>query len=146
MNRGSFWGYLTKDPEELKYYGENARGKIFVAVRRRTKDKNGEYQSDFIPVVTWGKTAENCAKYLHKGSPVAVEYHIRTDSYDDDQGKRRFTLDIVADGVEFLPSKDGSGSRQAQNDNADAAEPAAKSQMSDPGAYTQVGMTDDLPF
>jgi single-strand DNA-binding protein len=139
MNRGSFWGYLTKDPEELKYYGDNARGKVFVAVRRRSKDKDGNYQSDFIPVVTWGKTAENCAKYLRKGSPVAVEYHIRTDSYDDDQGKRRFTLDIVADNIEFLPSKKDSGG--APDNAVQPAAPVTEADM----IPVQVS-TDDLPF
>lgn len=136
MNRGSFWGFLTKDPEELKYFGENARGKMFVAVRRRGKDNAGNYQSDFIPVVTWGKTAENCAKYLRKGSPVAVEYHIRTNSYDDDQGNRRFTLDIVADNVEFLPSKKDGAPQQ------DAPQPVI-----DESGMEQVAIPDDdLPF
>lgn len=104
MNKGNFWGFLSKDPAELQRFGDKVKGRIIVAVRRHIRGKDGHFQSDFIPVVTWGATAESCFKYLHKGSPVAVEYHLQSGQYDDAEGKRHFTLDVVADSIDFLPT------------------------------------------
>ena len=66
------------------------------------KSKNGVQETDYIPIVTWRNTAENCAKYLHKGSKISVTGELRTRSYDAKDGSRRFVVEVVASNVEFL--------------------------------------------
>ena len=118
MNRAVLVGRLTKDPE-LRYTQTGiAVANFTIAVNRRFA-KEGEQGADFIPVIVWQKAAENVAKYLSKGSQVAVEGRIQTSSYDNKEGQRVFRTDVVADQVEFIGSKGGNpGSRD--NDFSDS--------------------------
>jgi len=112
MNRAVLVGRLTKDPE-LRYTQSGiAVANFTIAVNRRFA-KDGDQSADFIPVIVWQKAAENVAKYLNKGSQVAVEGRIQTSSYDNKDGQRVFRTDVVADQVEFIGSKGGNtgGSR-----------------------------------
>ena len=103
MNRAVIIGNLTRDPE-LRTTRETGLSvcSFTVAVSRRTANQNGERTADFIPVVAWRGTAENCAKYLQKGSQVAVAGAIQTRSYEDDMGTRRYVTEIIADEVKFI--------------------------------------------
>lgn len=118
MNRAVLVGRLTKDPE-LRYTQTGiAVANFTIAVNRRFA-KEGEQGADFIPVIVWQKAAENVAKYLSKGSQVAVEGRIQTSSYDNKEGQRVFRTEVVADQVEFIGSKGGNpGSRD--NDFSDS--------------------------
>ena len=106
MNRAVIIGNLTRDPE-LRTTRETGLSvcSFTVAVSRRAANQNGERTADFIPVVAWRGTAENCAKYLQKGSQVAVAGAIQTRSYEDDMGTRRYVTEIIADEVKFIGSK-----------------------------------------
>lgn len=105
MNRAIIVGNLTKDPE-LRATGSGISVCTFtVAVNRRFKDQNGEIKTDFIPVVAWRQQGENCAKYLAKGSKVAVCGAIQVRSYEAQDGSKRYATEIVADEVEFLSGK-----------------------------------------
>lgn len=103
MNRAVIIGNLTRDPE-LRTTRETGLSvcSFTVAVSRRAANQNGERTADFIPVVAWRGTAENCAKYLQKGSQVAVAGAIQTRSYEDDMGTRRYVTEIIADEVKFI--------------------------------------------
>jgi len=110
MNNVVLIGRLTRDPE-LRYIpgSGNAVTTFTLAVDKNlAKDKKQEMESkneptaDFIRIVVWGKSAENCANYLAKGRLVAVNGRIQTGSYDDKDGKRIYTSDVVASNVEFL--------------------------------------------
>ena len=103
MNRAVIIGNLTRDPE-LRTTRETGLSvcSFTVAVSRRTANQSGERTADFIPVVAWRGTAENCAKYLQKGSQVAVAGAIQTRSYEDDMGTRRYVTEIIADEVKFI--------------------------------------------
>lgn len=103
MNRAVIIGNLTRDPE-LRTTRETGLSvcSFTVAVSRRTANQSGERTADFIPVVAWRGTAENCAKYLQKGSQVAVAGAIQTRSYEDDMGARRYVTEIIADEVKFI--------------------------------------------
>ena len=103
MNRAVIIGNLTRDPE-LRTTRETGLSvcSFTVAVSRRMANQSGERQADFIPVVAWRGTAENCAKYLQKGSQVAVAGAIQTRSYEDDMGTRRYVTEIIADEVKFI--------------------------------------------
>lgn len=115
MNRTVLVGRLTKDPE-LRYTQSGvAVANFTIAVNRRFA-REGEPSADFIPVIVWQKQAENVAKYLSKGSQVAVEGRIQTSSYDNKEGQRVFRTDVVADQVEFLSSK-GSGGGSSKGDD-----------------------------
>lgn len=91
-------GNLTKDPELRSTPSGKSVATLRVAVNRR-QDKG----TDFINVIVWNGAAEACAKYLSKGSPVAVTGSIRTGEYDAKDGSgKRYTFEISADRVEFL--------------------------------------------
>lgn len=101
MNSVSLVGNLTRDPELRKTNSGLATCSFTVAVNRQ-RNKDGVQQADYIPVVTWRATAENCAKYLAKGRKVAVKGEIRTRNYDDKNGVKRYVTEVIANEVEFL--------------------------------------------
>ena len=114
MNRVMLIGRLTAKPE-LRYTASNVPFPRFsLAVNRTFSNGNGERQTDFLNIIVWRKQAENVCNYLNKGSLVSVEGRIQTGSYDDKDGNKRYTTDIVADSVQFLESK---GQSNGSNDN-----------------------------
>lgn len=105
MNRVVLIGRLTGKPE-LRYTGSNLPYSRFsVAVSRNFTNNQGQREADFINIIVWRKQAENICNYLDKGSRVSIEGRIQTGSYDDKDGNKRYTTDIVADTVQFLESK-----------------------------------------
>lgn len=97
-------GRITKKPE-LRYTQSNlAITKFNLAINRDMKNKEGNYDTDFISCVAYNKTAELIGKYLDKGSSIAVEGHIQTGSYEKD-GKKTYTTDVVVDKFTFLEKK-----------------------------------------
>ena len=100
---------LTKDPELRYIPSGTAVTRFRLAVDKGlSKEKKQELESrnqptaDFISIVVWGKTAENCANYLAKGRLVGVQGRIQTGSYDANDGTKRFTVEVIANQVEFL--------------------------------------------
>jgi len=115
MNSVIITGRLTKDPE----YKETGTGlavcQMQVAVDRPVKD--GENKADFPRVVVFGKQAENCNKYLSKGKMVGVSGRLQTGSYENKEGKKVYTTDVIADRVEFLsPSEKQDDFKQLNED------------------------------
>lgn len=109
MNRVDLVGRLTAKPE-LRYTSSNvAYTRFTVAVNRKFTNAQGEREADFISVVAWRRQAENICQYLDKGSLVSVEGSIQTGSYDDKDGNRRYTTEVLADSVQFLESRRASG-------------------------------------
>jgi single-strand DNA-binding protein len=131
MNVVTLVGRLTKDPES-RTVGESMTTSFTVAVDRPFKTKNGDRETDFIPVVTWRKTAEICAQYLTKGREVAVRGSLHIRSYTDREGAKRSATEVVADEVSFI------GGRK------DAA-PGAVSDMDTPDWMNEYNGTD-VPF
>ena len=108
FNKVILMGNLARDPEIRYTVDKRAMARFAVAVNNTWKDKNGELQEsvDFIPVVVWGPSAENCERYLKKGSPGLVEGRIQVRSYEAKDGSgKRYATDVVASGVTFLGSK-----------------------------------------
>ncbi len=113
MNRVMLIGRLTTKPE-LRYTGANLPYCRFsLAVNRTFNNAQGQRETDFINIIVWRKQAENVCNFLNKGSLVSVEGRIQTGSYDDKDGNKRYTTDVVADSVQFLESK---GQRQESSD------------------------------
>lgn len=116
LNRVVIIGRLTRDPE-LRYTPNGTASCTFtLAVERNFKNSNGEREADFIPIVTWRQLAENCANYLKKGRLTAVEGRIQTRSYENNEGRRVYVTEVIADNVRFLESAKNED-RQQQNDD-----------------------------
>lgn len=125
MNKVVLLGRLTKDVE-LRYSanGETAIARFTVAVSRRGKKD----EADFIQCKAFGKTAELIEKYFRKGSQICIVGRIETGSYDDKDGKKVYTTDVICEDFDFIGKKD------EQKQEA----PKQTEQTADPW--------DDLPF
>lgn len=105
MNNVSLLGRTTKDIE-LRYSqsGEMAIANFTLAVNRTFK-REGQPEADFIRCICFGKRAEALEKYVVKGQQIAVTGHIQTGSYDNQEGKKIFTTDVIVDQWYFAESK-----------------------------------------
>ncbi len=112
MNKVFLIGRLTQDPTASTLQSGHSYCRFSIAVNRNYSSRDGENRADFINIVTWDGLAQNCVKYLEKGSQVAVTGSIQTGSYERD-GVKRQTFDIRADQVEFLSRANG-GNGQGQ--------------------------------
>ena len=111
-NRVVLIGRLTKDPD-LKYSESNLPVLRFtIAVNRTFTDQNGQKQADFINCVAFRKQAENMARFLGRGSQIAVEGRIQTRNYQGKDGNTVYVTEVVAESVQFLESKNSPHSRQ----------------------------------
>lgn len=113
LNRVILIGRLTRDPE-LRYTPAGVAVTQFtLAVDRPFSSGQGEREADFIPVVTWRQLAETCANYLRKGRLTAVEGRIQVRNYENNEGKRVYVTEVIADNVRFLESnKEGGATRE----------------------------------
>ncbi|PAB58471.1 single-stranded DNA-binding protein [Anaeromicrobium sediminis] len=102
MNSVVLVGNLARDPELRFTAGSGKAVATFSLAVNRPFAKEGQQNADFLRIVVFGKSAENCANYLSKGSKVAIQGRIQTGSYETSTGEKRYTTDIVADRVEFL--------------------------------------------
>ena len=105
MNKVILLGRLTAKPE-LRYTPSNAAYTRFtIAVNRKFANQDGTREADFINVVAWTKNAETICKYFDKGRQICIEGNIRTGSYTDKYGNKRYTTDVAIDSFEFVESK-----------------------------------------
>ena len=117
MNKVVLIGRLTRDPE-LRYTSSNIPSARFsLAVDRPFTSQSGERETDFINIIVWRKQAENVCNFLDKGSLVSIEGRLQTGNYTDKDGNKRYTMDVVADSVQFLESRAQSQSRGQSNSN-----------------------------
>lgn len=106
LNNVALVGRLTADPElRTTPQGTNVCS-FCLAVNRDYVKKGAERQTDFIDVVAWDKTAEAICKYLKKGSQMSLVGSIQTRNYEDRDGKKRKTTEVVATTVSFLDKKE----------------------------------------
>jgi single-strand DNA-binding protein len=105
MNKCILIGNLTKDPELSTTSNGIAVCRFSIAVGRRFANAGGERETDFFNIIVWRTQAENCGRYLKKGSKVAIVGSLQNRNYEDKDGNKRTVTDIVANEVEFLSSK-----------------------------------------
>ena len=105
MNKVFLVGRLTRDPELRYGANNNAVMRTAIAVDRTFANQNGEREADFINITAFGNRAETMKKYLTKGSQIAVSGRIQTGSYDDKDGKKVYTTDVIIDEFQFLDSR-----------------------------------------
>jgi len=117
INRVVISGNLTRDPELKATAGGMSVLKLGVAVNDRRKNpQTGEWEDypNFVDVTVFGARGEALSRFLTKGSKVAIEGKLRWSQWENPQGEKRSKLEVVADEVEFLSSRDaGSGSYSA---------------------------------
>ena len=102
MNKVCLIGRLTANPE-LRYTNSNvAFTRFTLAVNRNFNNQDGMREADFINCLAWRKTAEIIAKYLSKGRQIGIEGRIQTGSYEDRDGNKRQSFDVVVDDMTFL--------------------------------------------
>lgn len=112
MNKVILVGNLTRDPELITTSNGVSLCRFSLAVQRRFAGPEGEREADFINIVVWRAQADNCYKYLKKGSKCGVVGSLQTRSYDAQDGTKRYSTDVVADEVEFLSTKGASNSEE----------------------------------
>lgn len=110
MNKVVLIGNLARDPEITTTNSGVSVCRFSLAVQRRFSSAEGGNQADFFNIVVWRGLAENCHKFLRKGSKCAVCGRIQNSSYEAQDGTKRYTTEIVAEDVEFLGSKPADGS------------------------------------
>ena len=105
-------GNLTKDPENRAMPNGTSVATFRIAVNQRYKQ--GEETKEevcFIDVASFGKQAENCGKYLHKGNGIIVEGRLRERHWETPEGQKSSKLEVIAQGITFLPKKDGAADK-----------------------------------
>ena len=155
LNKVMLIGNLGKDPEVKYTQAQMAISNFSVATTEKRKNADGQWAevTEWHNVVTFGKTAENCAQYLTKGKKVYVEGAIKTKKWQDKEGKDRWTTEIIANTVQFLSAKGEGGSRSGEDlssgmersynsNEAPSFNPAAAGSGVAPVAFDD----DDIPF
>ncbi|MBQ8483400.1 MAG: single-stranded DNA-binding protein [Bacteroidales bacterium] len=164
LNKAMLIGNVGRDPEVRYLDGQSGNAKVAtftLATTERYRDRNGETRenTEWHNIVAWRNTADVVEKYVKKGTQLYIEGRIRTRSWDDQTGNKRYTTEIIADTLQLLGKKsDNPGSQQgayptpaqpAQPTYSQPAQPAYAPQQPQPAApknITEDMPDDDLPF
>jgi single-strand DNA-binding protein len=160
MNRIVLIGRLTRDPE-LRYTPNGVAVTTFtLAVDRPFSNNQGEREADFINIVTWRGLAETCANYLKKGRLTAAEGRLQIRNYENNEGKKVYVSEVVADNVRFLEStqsgQQGSGNQSGSNNQYGSKQESNQSKQNNNNRFNDDPFAndgkpidisdDDLPF
>lgn len=143
MNKVILMGRLTKDIEMRQTPNGVSLARFSIAVTRRFKNSNGEYDADFINCIAWRKTGEFIARYFQKGSMMAVVGSIQTRSWDGNDGKKQYATEVIVDEAYFTGSKSES-STGSNTDLSDSGLDDLNSQYGED--FATIGDEEDLPF
>ena len=150
INRVVLVGRLTKDPEFRTTQSGVDVANFTLAVNRNFTNAQGEREADFINVVVFRKQAENVNNYLSKGSLAGVDGRIQSRSYENNEGKRIFITEVVADSVQFLEPKGNNNQNISQGQQTGTRKQQTGNVASDnhfANANGPIDITDDdLPF
>lgn len=143
MNKVILMGRITRDAEIRYTQGEKstAIARFSLAVDRRFKKDNDEQNTDFISCIAFGKIAEFLEKFGRKGTKFVVDGRIQTGSYNNKDGQKVYTTDVVVENIEFAESKNSSGSGGSTNQPAPSSSSAGDGFMNIPD-----GIDEELPF
>jgi single-strand DNA-binding protein len=147
INRVVLVGNLTRDPELRHTPSGTAVCSLRLAVNSRRKDQSGQWveKPNYFDVTVWGQQGENCAQYLAKGRPVAVDGRLEWREWDAQDGTKRQAVEIIADSVQFLGGRgEEGGGFGAQGGGGNQYVPASAS--SAPADDFAPAADDDIPF
>lgn len=119
MNNVTLTGRTTKDIELRYTQSGKAVASGTIAVQRKFKNANGEYEADFINFVAWGKTGELMAQYVGKGEHFGISGTLQTRSYDNNEGNKVFVVEVNVQEFDFPVKPKGKPSKEAQFDTSD---------------------------
>src|SRR5919199_233293 len=146
INRVVLTGNLTRDPELRSTPSGTSVCSLRIACNTRRKDASGQWtdKPNYFDVTVWGAQGENCANYLSKGRPVAIDGRLEWREYTDREGNKRQAVDIIADSVQFLGSREDAGNGGGGRFTPQSDVPA------DTGDFQTApvggGSDDDIPF
>ena len=145
VNKVILIGNLGKDPEIRFTPNGKAMAKFSVATTEKWTDTQGQKQerTEWHNIVVWGKQAETCGQYLNKGRQVFVEGSIRTRSYDDRDGNKKYITEIVARDVRFLGGNNQRGGAAPQGEDQGPVNPPPGGSV---GGDEFPGGDEDIPF
>ena len=145
LNKAMIIGNLGRDPEMRYTQGGQAVTQFTVAVNRNYKDAGGEWkeETEWFRVVAWGPLAERSAEYLRKGRKVYVEGRLQTRNWEDKDGQKRYTTELIASAVTALDRAREDGAPEPAG-----ARPARGGEPGIPGGGDDFGSgdLDELPF
>jgi single-strand DNA-binding protein len=149
INRVVLTGNLTHDPDLRNLPSGMAVCKLRIACNTRRKDgSTGEWvdKPNYFDVTVWGAQGENCARYLSKGRPLAVDGRLEWREWQDNDGNKRQSVDIIADSVQFLGSREDGGNSGGQRFQPQSDVPADTGDFQMAPAGGGGGSDDDIPF
>lgn len=155
MNKVILIGRLVRDPELRRTSADIPVVQFALAVNRNFSSKGQERQTDFINCVAWRNLAENLARYMKKGSQIAIEGQIQVRNYEDNGGVKRYVTEVICDNIHFLDTKNSRGdsgfSGYNDIDQYDIPEVKQKENVTDEDPFKDIqsafGVSnDDLPF
>ena len=147
INRVVLTGNLTRDPELRNTPSGTSVCGLRIACNTRRKDGSGQWvdKPNYFDVTVWGAQGENCAQYLQKGRPIAVDGRLEWREWEDKEGNKRQAVDIIADSVQFLGSRDGDGNGNGGRFTPQSDVPADTADFK--AAPVGAGQSDDdIPF
>jgi single-strand DNA-binding protein len=147
INRVVMTGNLTRDPELRSTPGGTSVCSLRIACNTRRKDASGAWvdKPNYFDVTVWGAQGENCAQYLQKGRPVAIDGRLEWREWEDKEGHKRQSTDIIADSVQFLGSRDGGENGGRFTPQSDVPADTADFQAA-PAGGSGGAADDDIPF
>lgn len=142
LNRVVLVGNLTRDPDLRSTPSGSSVVSFGLAVNRRWTNRQGERVDgvDYLNIVAWGKLAELCHNYIHKGSPVALEGRLQSRSWETEDGQKRSAVEVVAENVQFLERQTTREAAPLADKDFDR-EPTIPSESS-----SEMNLKDDIPF
>ena len=131
LNNVNLCGRLTRDIDLRYTQSGKAVGSFSLAVNRNFKNSDGDYEADFINCTIWGKSAENLANFVNKGSLINVSGRLNTRNYDNKQGQKVYVTEVIVENFDLLDSKNkgkkvnqtGSKSHQSKDPFANSGQP-----------------------
>jgi single-strand DNA-binding protein len=150
INRVVLTGNLTRDPELRSTGGGTPVCSLRIASNTRRRDAGGEWvdKPNYFDITVWGAQGENCARFLTKGRPVAIDGRLEWREFTDGQGNKRQAVEIVADAVQFLGGRDegngGGGGFTPRSDVPVDTQDFAPAGVS--SSSSSAPADDDIPF
>lgn len=148
MNKTILIGRLTSDPELRQSQSGTASCRFTVAVNRKFKNQNGEYDADFISCVAFKQTAEFISRYFSKGKMIALEGTLRTGSYQDRNHPdvTHYTTDVFVESVEFCGDKGNNQNQPAPSAQNVVQQAQAQGIPTDLSDFEEILSDGDVPF
>lgn len=149
VNKVILLGNLGKDPELRYTTSQTAVCSFSLATGERRKDASGNWvdHTEWHNIVTFGKTAENCANFLKKGRQAFIEGRLQTRKWQDKEGKDRYTTEIIASTVQFVGNREGRGAGPSLSDSVeDTSTPPPMPNLKSADAVAASAGADEVSF